>query len=72
MKAEETGTQNIPRGTTLIWYSTILTQIFFFFSWKTMNRLWAKVIEQALKMYAGHRQQHGLAADSENVFSNHI
>lgn len=31
MKAEETGTQNIPRGTTLVWYSTIVTQIFLFF-----------------------------------------
>lgn len=37
-----------------------------------MNRLWAKVTEKALKMYAGHRKQHGLAADSENVFSNHV
>lgn len=55
----------------LVWCSIILTQILFF-SVENPNGLWAKVIKQALKTYAGHRQQHRLAADSENGFSNHI
>lgn len=71
MKSVETDTQNTPRSTPLVWYFIILPQSYLFYC-KNMNRLWAKVIEKALQMYAGHRQQHDLASESEHVFSNHI
>lgn len=74
MKSEETDTQNTLRGMTPVWYSIIPTQMGFSVEKYDgiLNRLWAKVMEKALQMYAGHRQQHGLTEDSENVFSNHI
>lgn len=68
MKSEGTDTQNTPRGMiSRIFYHTDTD--LFSSSWKNKNTLRAKALEKALQMYAG---QHGSAAVSENVFSNHI